>query len=145
MNKQVASEDRDRNKQVAALATDDGTMVMWDIDALLLKYQHHPYITVKTEELTPKDWLTIDRRYALTTDVTKPLLLFELPDRQLFIADGNHRLYRAVTEQVKEMRVIVIPQEEHLAYLFQSTTASYFAVMDALKDAGIFIRDFVRK
>ena len=81
------------NKQIAALATDEKTMVMWDIDALLLDYKDHPYLTVDTEILVPQNWLTIDTKYALTTNVNIPIILFELPDNQLYIADGNHRLY----------------------------------------------------
>ena len=34
------------NKQIAALATDEKNIVMWDIDALLFDYKDHPYITV---------------------------------------------------------------------------------------------------
>ena len=37
------------NKQIAALATDEKNMVMWDIDALLLDYKEHSYVTVDTE------------------------------------------------------------------------------------------------
>ena len=130
-------------KQIAALATDEETIVMWDIDALLLDYKDHPYLTVHTGVLVPQDWLTIDPQYALTTNVNTPLILFELPNNQLFIADGNHRLYQAVAENVPQMNVIVIPQEKHLSYLFRSSTEIYHRVIDGLKDQGIFIRNFL--
>ena len=85
-------------KQIAALAIDENNMVMWDIDALLLDDKDHSHITVDTKKLVPRNWLTIDTEYALTTNVTIPIILFELPGNQLYIADGNHRLYRAVIE-----------------------------------------------
>ena len=72
-------------KQIAALAADEENIVMWDMDALLLDYQNHPYISVDTEVLTPKTWLTIDTQYALTTNVNTPIILFELPNDQLYI------------------------------------------------------------
>jgi hypothetical protein len=131
------------NKQIAALATDEKTMVMWDIDALLLDYKDHPYLTVDTEILVPQNWLTIDTKYALTTNVNIPIILFELPDNQLYIADGNHRLYRAVIEDVPKMNVIVIPQDKHLSYLFRSTNEIYYRVVEGLKDEGIFINNFI--
>lgn len=96
------------NKQIAALATDEKNMVMWDIDALLLDYKDHSYITIDTEILVPENWLTIDTKYALTTNINVPIILFELPDNQLYIADGNHRLYRAVAENVPKMNVILL-------------------------------------
>lgn len=131
------------NKQIAALATDEKSMVMWDIDALLLDYKDHPYLTVDTEILVPQNWLTIDTKYALTTNVNIPIILFELPDNQLYIADGNHRLYRAVIEDVPKMNVIVIPQDKHLSYLFRSTDENYYRVVEGLKDEGIFISNTI--
>ncbi len=131
------------NKQIAALATDEKTMVMWDIDALLLDYKDHSYLTVDTEILVPQNWLTIDTKYALTTNVNIPIILFELPDNQLYIADGNHRLYRAVIEDVPKMNVIVIPQDKHLSYLFRSTDENYYRVVEGLKGEGIFISNMI--
>lgn len=130
-------------KQIAALATDEDNIVMWDIDALLLDYKDHPYIMVDTQRLVPQTWLTIDTKYALTTNVNIPIVLLELPNNQLYIADGNHRLYRAVTENIPTMNVIVIPQDEHLSYLFHCSTDRYRCVVQGLKDEGVFIRNFI--
>ena len=128
------------NKQIAALATDEKNIVMWDMDALLLDCQDRPYTVVDTERLIPQSWLTIDERYAMTTDVTKPILVFALPDGQWYIADGNHRLYRAAAEKIPTMRVILVPQEMHLSYLFRSSVEDYHRVVEGLKDEGIFVR-----
>ena len=131
------------NKQISALATDEDNVVMWDIDALLLDYKSNSHLTVDTEKLVPKNWLTIDKEYALSTNVNVPIILFELPDNQLYIADGNHRLYRAAVENIPQMNVIVIPQDKHLNYLYRSSVDSYYSVVEGLKDEGIFIRNFL--
>ena len=127
------------NKQVVALATDEENIVMWDMDALLLDYQDQPYIPVDTNLLIPEDWLRLDREYALTTDVTKPLILFEIPEGKLFIADGNHRLYRATVEQIEKMNVVIIPQEKHVSYLFRCSTDDYRKVLKTLDPVSIVI------
>ena len=108
-----------------------------------MDYRNHPYVTVDTEILVPQNWLTIDMEYALTTNVNIPIILFELPNNQLYIADGNHRLYRAVTEDVQKMNVIVIPEDKHLSYLFRSTDEIYYRVVEGLKDEGVFIDNFI--
>ena len=131
------------NKQISALATDEDNVVMWDIDALLLDYKGNSHLTVDTEKLVPKNWLTIDKEYALSTNVNVPIILFELPDNQLYIADGNHRLYRAAVENIPQMNVFVIPQDKHLYYLYRSSVDSYYSVVEGLKDEGIFIRNFL--
>ena len=130
-------------KQIAALGTDEKNIVMWDIDALLLDYKDHPYITVDTDKLIPQNWLTIDTEYAFTTNVNIPIILFELPNNHLYIADGNHRLYRAATERIPKMNVIVVPQDKHLPYLFRSSSDMYFRVVHGLEDTGVFIRNFI--
>ena len=130
------------NKQIAALAHDVETIVMWDMDALLSDFGNVPYQVVETVKLKPREWLTIDPQYAMTTDVDKPIVLFSLPNRQFYVADGNHRLYRAVTEQIPTMKVIIVSQDQHLRYLYECTSEAYFRVIDQLRDEGIFIDDF---
>ena len=130
------------NQQIAALATDEEHIVMWDIDAILSDYKDHAYIEVDTELLIPKTWLTIDEQYALTTNIKTPLILFELPDEKLYIADGNHRLFRAASEHVQKMKVFIIPQERHLSYLYRCSTEDYYNVVGALMNEGIFINNF---
>ena len=118
---------------------------MWDIDKLLSDYAEHSYITVDTKLLVPEEFLTIDKKYALTTNANLPIILFELPDNKLYIADGNHRLYRAITEGIPKMKVIIIPEGRHLSYLFKSTDETYRRVVEGLKGEGIFIDNFTSK
>ena len=129
-------------RQIVALASDEEHVVMWDVDALLADCRAHQPLTVETERLIPGEWLTIDRAYAMTTDVTRPILAFVIPHGRLFIADGNHRLYRAAAEHVSFMNVLVLPEETHLRYLYLSTEETYRQVTDALAEENIFISDF---
>ena len=129
-------------QQIVALASDEAHVVMWDVDALLADCREQSPVMVETARLIPGEWLTIDREYAMTTDVTRPVLAFAIPGNRLFIADGNHRLYRAAAEQVPSMQVIVLPEETHLRYLYRSTEKTYRQVMDALAGEHIFIDDF---
>lgn len=126
-------------KQVAALAIDKEHIVMWDIDSLLADISEFPYVCIPVPKLIPDEWLTIDSRYAQTTDVSKPIVLFILPNSRAYIADGNHRLYRAVTENIPEINVMIIPEEKHLQYLFRCSKKDYYEVVSGLMDEGIFI------
>ena len=126
-------------KQIAALATDEQHMVMWDIDAVLNDIVCLPDISVATSKLTPKEWVSIDKKYAMTTDYSVPIVLFELPHKKAYIADGNHRLYRAVTEGVQQMRVVLLPEKTHLKYLYRCSVEDYFEVIRGLMKENIFI------
>ena len=126
-------------KQVAALAADERHIVMWDIDSLLSDLSEVPFVRVPTSKLAPAEWLSIDREYAAAADVSKPIVLFELPGNKAYIADGNHRLYRAVTENIPEMNVVFVPEQTHLQYLFRSTSQDYYEVIRGLLAENIFI------
>lgn len=126
-------------KQVAALATDEEHIVMWDIDSLLSDLSTAPFVCVPTAKLIPNKWLSLNREYAKTTDVSKPIVLFELPEKKAYIADGNHRLYRAATENVPEMKVVFVPEEMHLQYLYRCTPEDYREVIHGLLSERIFI------
>ena len=104
--------------QAAALATDEEHIVMWDINALISSLSFASYVNVATSKLIPEEWLTIDKDYAVTTDVSKPIILFELPDNKAYIADGNHRLYRAAKEGIPYLKMIFVPEDKHLQYLY---------------------------
>lgn len=126
-------------KQIAALATDEAHMVMWDIDSVIEDWQEASSVKVPTARLVPREWLTIDREYAKGTDVTKPIIVFELPDKKAYIADGNHRVYKAATEHIPEVNVILIPEKQHLRYLFRCGERDYIEVIRGLQYSGVFI------
>ena len=126
-------------KQVAALATDDEHIVMWDIDSLLSDLSKAPSVCIPTSKLVPAKWLSIDREYAKTTDVSKPIILFELPENKAYVADGNHRLYRAAAEHIPAMNVVFVPENIHLQYLFRCTLEDYYEVINGLSSEDIFI------
>ena len=126
-------------KQVAALAVDEEHIVMWDIDSLLADLSEAHPVCIPTSKLIPANWLTINREYAKTTDVSKPIVLFELPENKAYIADGNHRLYRAATENIPEMNVVFVPERIHLQYLFRCTCKDYYEVIGRLLAESIFI------
>lgn len=126
-------------RQIAALATDEQHRVMWDIDSLLSDLAAAPFISIPTSELVPAEWLSINRDHAMTTDVTKPVVLFELPWNKAYLADGNHRLYRAVAEHVPVMNVVIVPERIHLRYLYRCTPEDYHHVIHSLLAEGIFI------
>ena len=126
-------------RQVAALATNDEHIVMWDIDSLLSDLSESSFVCVPTSKLVPIKWLSIDKKYAKTTDVSKPIIIFELPENKAYIADGNHRLYRAATENIPEMKVVFVPEKIHLQYLFRCTSKDYYEVISGLLSENIFI------
>jgi hypothetical protein len=61
-------------------------------------------------------YTNLDEAYALTTDLTRPLLFVPLGDK-VCLVDGWHRLYRAVVEGVDILPAYFLTQEEADAVL----------------------------
>lgn len=63
--------------------------------------------------------LEFDREYAMTTDLTNPLIVatLHLPGsgNSSLLIDGTHRLYRAYREEVTELPAYVLTVDESLA------------------------------
>lgn len=59
-----------------------------------------------------------DREYAMTTDITRPLLMATVRglrgEDAVMLIDGMHRLYRAFAEDVPELTAHVLTVEESL-------------------------------
>lgn len=57
-----------------------------------------------------------DREYAMTTDLTKPLIVATLRTsdhgRSPLLIDGTHRLYRALREDIAELPAYVLDEAE---------------------------------
>jgi hypothetical protein len=60
-----------------------------------------------------------DRDYALTTDLTEPVVVATLRDAEGYesplLIDGTHRLYRAYVEGIEQLPAHVLDVEESLA------------------------------
>lgn len=126
--------------QMLALASDEDNVMVWDIDRLVreLDSEIQPQM-VATERLRPGEWLQIDRDYAMKTDVTRPILVFELLDNRAFTADGNYRLYKAVSTGVQSMHVIFVPYDVHTAYILNYDREKAENILEALDSEGIFV------
>lgn len=63
--------------------------------------------------------LEFDREYAMTTDLTNPLIVVTLhlpgSGNSSLLIDGTHRLYRAYREEVTELPAYVLNVDESLA------------------------------
>lgn len=56
-------------------------------------------------------YTNLDEAYALTTDLSRPILLIPIGDK-VCLADGWHRLYRAATEGIDILPAYFLTEEE---------------------------------
>lgn len=58
----------------------------------------------------------IDVEYAMQTDLSKPLLFIEISEDKNICIDGQHRMYHAYQEGIKELPVYLLHMQDYLPY-----------------------------
>jgi molybdopterin/thiamine biosynthesis adenylyltransferase len=109
---------RNLEDQVYSMQDDVGAQYHWSVsEALELAQKRGELVTISLSEMgvTPErvlhhyDGLNI--AYAMTTDLSKPLLFIPF-DGQHRLIDGHHRLFRAAVEGVNVLTAYVLTEEE---------------------------------
>jgi hypothetical protein len=81
----------------------------------------------------------IDKEHAMTTDVTKPLIVAQIVlDRQVvaLLIDGHHRNYKAFKTGVKEVPVHLLTVKETFQIMTTGVTHKYQQMLREAKEIG---------
>lgn len=103
-------------EQKYRIGTDSG-YIMWDINLILENITMFPTIICDVAELSRHNPFHGDEDYAMTTDISKPLIIVALSEHINKLIDGNHRLYKASRLQMKELPAIFLTKEEHIRFI----------------------------
>ena len=103
-------------EQKYRIGTDSG-YIMWNINMILDKITTFPTIMCDVAELSRHNPFHGDENYAMTTDISKPLIIAELSEHKDQLIDGNHRLYKAYRLQMKELPAVYLTKEEHIRFI----------------------------
>lgn len=107
---------RDYMEQKYRIGTDSG-YIMWDINMILDNISMFPTITYDVAELSRQNPFHGNEDYAMTTDISKPLIIVALSEHKDQLIDGNHRLYKALRLQMREISAIYLTKEEHIRFI----------------------------
>ncbi|HAN22012.1 MAG: hypothetical protein A2Y15_01170 [Clostridiales bacterium GWF2_36_10] len=125
------------------LASDNGE-VTWDISALIKdifykKLFETDKVIFSVPHLCNHTWFGINEVHAETTDTNNPIIVIEINDKYILIADGNHRIFKASKMGLKNIEGFLIPRADQQKYIIDFDLHTYDTVMSELICEGIFI------
>jgi len=87
------------------------------VAALLEDSEQFELIEVSVDELFAENNFCGNKDYAMTTDLSQPLVLAQLCAGKDKLIDGNHRLYKAEMLGIKTLSAYYLVPEQHQKYI----------------------------
>ncbi len=104
--------------------------IVWDIKLILKDIQTFHKCKLNVEELYFHNPAPINEDYAMTTDISQPIIVVQLSDDIDKVIDGNHRLYNAHKLGIPTIQCYYLSEEEHTKYICNYHSRTYTAVVD---------------
>lgn len=118
-------------EQKYQIGTNSGN-ILWNINLILLDIAQFQIKQFNVQELYKNNPFHGNVEYAMTTDMTVPLIVVELCDKKTRLIDGNHRLYHAMKLDIKNISVYYLRKEEHIQYIEDYNEQLYNQIISEL-------------
>lgn len=94
----------------------NGRKIHCGVDLLIGDYKEKQAELINVNEVF-KPENTVDTEYAMTTDISSPIIIVRLDDGTHEILDGNHRLYRAAHEGQSHIMAHILNESDLNKYI----------------------------
>ena len=91
--------------------------IMWDIEKLLKDIEKFRIKSFDVKHLALNNPFHGNEEYAMTTDITQPLIIVNLTENIDKLIDGNHRLQKALKLGAATIDAYYLSFEEHRNYI----------------------------
>ncbi|MBR3973931.1 MAG: ParB N-terminal domain-containing protein [Oscillospiraceae bacterium] len=102
--------------------------VIWDIERLLTDIEKFRIRAFDVKHLAINNPFNGNEEYAMTTDITQPLIIVNLTENIDKLIDGNHRLQKAIKLGVEKIDAYFLTFEEHRDYIVDFNEEIYHQV-----------------
>ena len=103
--------------------------VIWDIEKILKDKDDFEIKEYDVKILAANNTFHGDERYAMSTDISKPLIVAELSENIDKLIDGNHRLQKALALGIEKIPAYFLSFEEHRRYIIDYNEKTYLDVV----------------
>lgn len=91
--------------------------VIWDIEKLLKDIGKFYIKSFDVKHLALNNPFHGNEDYAMSTDITQPLIIVNLTENADKLIDGNHRLRKALKLGIEKIDALYLSIEEHRDYI----------------------------
>lgn len=85
---------------------------------------------ISVEKLASENSFNGDIEYAMTTDISKPLIIVQLNEVYDKLIDGNHRLQKCVKEGKATVTAFYLTFAQHSKYIIDFNSDTYWNVVN---------------
>jgi ATP sulfurylase len=94
----------------------NGRKMCCNVDLLVAAYREKQAEMINVNEIYKPD-STVNPKYAMTTDISNPIIAVRFDDGTYEILDGNHRLFRAAHEGKYQIMAHILSESELNKYI----------------------------
>lgn len=107
-------------------------MLLWDVEKILHDISAFPQQKRSVYNLVQENPFHGDAKYAMSTDLSKPLILIQLCEGKEKLIDGNHRLYKAKEEGVEFITCYYLTVLQQQKYIVDFNESIYMQIINNL-------------
>lgn len=94
----------------------NGRKIHCNVDLFIADYSEKQADMINVNEIYKPD-STVNSKYAMTTDISNPIIVVRFDDGTYEILDGNHRLFRAAHEGQAQIMAHILSESELNKYI----------------------------
>lgn len=104
--------------------------IMWDIEKIKKDISQYVIKEYHTFELIEENPFYGNEQYAMSTDISIPLIVVELKKGKRKLIDGNHRLFKANKLGHKTIAAYYLSEEQHKKYIVEYDEKLYKKIVE---------------
>ncbi|MCI8360244.1 MAG: hypothetical protein HFE86_02785 [Clostridiales bacterium] len=118
-------------EQKYGMGNEYGTL-LWDVGKILDDISAFPKQKRSVYALVQENPFHGDAEYAMTTDISKPLVWIQLCEGKEKLIDGNHRLYKAKKEGIACITCYYLTVPQQQKYILDFNESIYMQIVNHL-------------
>ncbi len=118
-------------EQKYGMGNEHGTL-LWNVEDILRDISAFPRRERSVSDLVRENPFHGDAEYAMSTDLSKPLILIQLCEGKEKLIDGNHRLYKAQKLGVETVTCCYLTVPQQQKYIVDFDAALYERIVNSL-------------
>ncbi len=118
-------------EQKYGMGNEYGTL-LWNVEEILRDISAFPQQKRSVYDLVQENPFHGNAEYAMSTDLSKPLILIQLCNGKEKLIDGNHRLYKAQREGFEYITCYYLTVSQQQKYIVDFNESTYMQIVNKL-------------
>lgn len=106
--------------------------LMWNVGSMLANLSSFELVSFNVDALSESNPFHGNTDYAMTTDLSKPIIVVELAENKFKVIDGNHRLFKARSRGIETRSAYYLTKAEQIRFIEDYNEETYHEIIREL-------------